>query len=201
MDCSASLNKCCFRFYCLTESKRGFSTHLIHQSLVEVWGDNAPGLTTVKRWIKGFEDGTRESLNDLPKPGRPSAARVDENIERVRSLIAEDQKVGVRCIEIETGINRETARMILKNDLLMKKVCSTWIPHELNDQSKQLRINSAKNIRSIISKLGEAAYSSLAIEDESWFFFAPRSTKQENKVWIPNDSVCRPQVVRPNPNE
>lgn len=154
----------------------------------------------MKRWIKDFQEGTRESLEHLPKSGRPTTTRIAENIARVQSLITEDPKFSVRCIEIEANINRETVRLILKNDLHMKNVCSTWIPHELSSQSKELRISSAKNIRSTISKLGEDVYHSLAIEDEScWFFFSPRETKQENKVWIPKDSVCRPQVMKPNP--
>ena len=199
MDSVGSVGKCCFRFYCLTESKRGLSTHAIHKNLVEIWNEKAPGLSTVKRWIKDFLEGSRGSLEDLPKAGRPTSTRTNENIAAVRSLITQDPKFSVRCIEIEANINRETARMVLKNDLQMKKVCSTWIPHELSVQSKELRINSAKHIRSTISQLGENAYHSLAIEDESWFFFCPRGTKQENKVWIPKETACRPQIVRPNP--
>ena len=85
-----------------------------------------------------------------------------------------DSKFSVRCIEVEGNVNRETARTILKDGLEMTKECSTWIPYELSVQNKELRINSTKHLRSLISQLGENAYHTLAIEDESWFFFTPR---------------------------
>lgn len=192
-------SKCCFRFYCLTEVKRGMSAMAIHENLVTVWDEDAPGFSTVKRWVKDFKDGTRSSLEDLPRSGRPATARTTENISTVQSLITHNPKFGVRCIEAEAQVNRETVRGILKNDLQMTKVCSTWIPHELSAQSKELRINSAKNIRRTISKMGEEAFSLLAIEDESWFFFSPSMTKQENKVWLPKGETQRPQIVKPTP--
>ena len=125
MDYVGDVGKCCFRFYCLTESRRGLSTHAIHKSLVEVWGVKAPRLTTVKRWIKDFLEGSRGNLEDLPRPGRPTSTRTNNNIATVHSLITQDPKFSVRCIENEANITRETARMLLKNELQMKKVCYT----------------------------------------------------------------------------
>ena len=127
--------------------------------------------------MKDFKDGTRQSLDDLPKS---VTTRTNENISAVQSLIIENPKFGVRCIEMETKINRETMnRLILKNDLLLKKVCPTWIPHELSPQSKELRINNAKNIRSTIAKLRQQACSSLAIEDVSCFFLTVEDRPNE----------------------
>ena len=80
-------SKCTFRYYCLTESKRGKSAKAIHQNLATEWNKETPGLSTVKRWVKeelGY--GTRSFLEDLPRSGRPVTTRTDhENISRLVS--------------------------------------------------------------------------------------------------------------------
>ena len=119
----------------------------------------------------------------------------------MHSLITQDPKFSVRCIENEANINRETAGTILKNELQIWKRCAPpeYLMNFPNKQKNCERVNSVKQLRSTISQLGEDAYHSLAIEDESWFFFSPRGTKQETKVWICKETACRPQVVKPNP--
>ena len=81
--------KCCYRFHCLTEWRGGKSRKEIHKRLQEVWGEKAPGYSTVKRWIQKFEqqgDLDHPRLKDEPRSGRPRSSMTPENIANVPAL-------------------------------------------------------------------------------------------------------------------
>ncbi|CAF1458316.1 unnamed protein product, partial [Rotaria sordida] len=54
---------------------------VIYDELNSVYGDEAPGLSTIERWSKLFRDG-REEVEDKPRPGRPISETTTENIEQ-----------------------------------------------------------------------------------------------------------------------
>lgn len=198
-----SAEKCCYRFYCLTEWRAGKSGKDIHQRLLEVWGEKAPGYSTVKRWIQKFKEHDDLDmmhmmlpLKDESRSGRPRSSMTDENIATLSDSIKEDPRSSLRTLAATTGIPRETVRHILVTELNLRKVCSTWIPHKLSDANKELRVNCAKQLRSVLSELGDDASHVFAVEDESWFFFQAQRTKQENMVWLPR-GAARPQVQSP----
>ena len=196
-----SAEKCCYRFYCLTEWKAGTPGKDIHQRLLDVWGEKAPGYSTVKRWIQKFKEEEKsvdELLKDESRPGRPRSSMTKENIAIVNDLIKEDPRSSLRTLATTTGIPRETVRQILISELELRKVCSTWIPHKLTDANKELRVNCAKHLRHVLSELGDNASHVYAVEDESWFFFQASGTKQENMVWLPR-GAARPQIQKSTP--
>ena len=57
------------RFYNFTEMKRNKKAQEIYEALVEVWGDSAPGASTIRRWMFEFSEGRRDSFEDRPKTG------------------------------------------------------------------------------------------------------------------------------------
>jgi DNA-binding transcriptional regulator YhcF (GntR family) len=52
-------------------------------------------------------------------------------MEVIHNCLAEDRSLSVRMLEEMTGINRETVRKILVEDLKKKKVCARFVPHFL----------------------------------------------------------------------
>ena len=121
-----------------------------------------------------------------------SAAMIDD----VKWIIDMNPNASLRAIAEEIGIGKDTVRSILREDLGMRKVCSTWIPHNLDEKTKALRVGCAKAIKKKICQLGSNATQYYACEDETWVFFDSHGTKQENKVWLKKDSK-RPRLVKP----
>ena len=58
-------------------------------------------------------------MQDDPRSGQPKTQRTDENVDRVRTLVCSDRRLGVRVIA-ELNVNRETVRQIVKKDLRIK---------------------------------------------------------------------------------
>jgi len=57
-----------------------------------------------------------------PRSGQPKTQRTDANVDRVRTLVRSDRRLGVRVIAEELNMNRETVRQIVKEDLGMRKI-------------------------------------------------------------------------------
>jgi len=54
--------------------------------------------------------------------------------------------VTVRMMADEFGVNRETIRQILVEDLGKRKVASQFVPHVLSDDQRHDRVQYAKHI-------------------------------------------------------
>lgn len=95
------------------------------------------------------------------------------------------------------GLSKDAVRLILTNQLGLRKVCSTWIPHQLSENNKKDRVSCAENIITLFNENStEYLLHYLVTEDESWFLYETAQTKQQNKAWChPNEP--KPTVVRP----
>ena len=54
-------------------TKEGAKTKEIHWRMADVYGDSSPKYSTVAKWSAEFKHG-RDSLEDDPRPGRPSGS-------------------------------------------------------------------------------------------------------------------------------
>jgi len=184
------MDKCCLKFYVLTEKRRNKSATEIFKALHEIWGDSMPSKATIYRWYDEPEKNKNETR------GRPSIVMTDSNIEIVKCLIEENQKMSVRQLSSETGINKDSIHIMLKEKLDMRKICSVWVPHKLTDNHKNLRLNAAKGIRSKLIDLAESVYLNYVIEDETWVTFKPITSMSESKVWLKKGEKV-PRIVKP----
>lgn len=182
---------CCFKFYVSIEKKRGKKVCEIERALKDVCQD-VPSTATIYRWFNEDENITefREETR-----GRPSVLRSTTNIDEVKWIIDINPRASLRAIAEEVGMGKDTVRSILREDLHMRKVCSTWVPHDLDDKTKALRVGCAKGMKKNICQLGGNAAQYYACEDETWVFFDSCGTKQENKVWLKKGEK-RPRVVK-----
>ena len=58
--------------------------------MVSTLGDDAPALSTVKKWAAEFKRG-RESPDDDPRSGHPSTATTQENIDHIDQMVMNDR--------------------------------------------------------------------------------------------------------------
>ena len=66
---------------------------------------------SVFEWHRRVKEG-REDVQDDPRSGQPKTQRTDANVDRVRTLVRSDRRLGVRVIAEELNMNSETVRQI-----------------------------------------------------------------------------------------
>lgn len=185
-----------FRAYIYLEFRRGKSAADIYRQLQETGVEGIPSLPTVYRWHKEFQDAARTSLSDSQRPGRPVSVSSEENIAKVRQIVAGTPNISTSTIADLVGISKETARHILEGCLKLRKVCAVWVPHLLSEDQKLQRVKCAKSMIGTIESLSVDEFLRVyATEDETWIYFTSLLPKAENKAWLPRDAP-RPRIVR-----
>ena len=86
--------------------------------MVATLGNDAPALSTVKKWAAEFKRGS-ESLEDDPTSGRPASATIQENIDRVHYMVIDDRRLTVNQIADAVAISRERVENIPHQELGM----------------------------------------------------------------------------------
>jgi AraC-like DNA-binding protein len=81
-------------------------------------------------------------VQDDPRSGQPKTQRTDENVDRVRTLVRSDRRLGVKSTAEELNMNRKTVRQIITDDLGMRKCSTKMVPSILtDDQKRQIHIS------------------------------------------------------------
>ena len=94
----------------------------------------------------------------------------------------------------ELGLNRESVRKILRDDLAMRKVCAKMVPKILSEEQKQRRVNFCKDMLETIA--GDADILGQVITgDETWVFQYDPETKRQSMLWKTATSP-RPKKAR-----
>ncbi|KAK5646283.1 hypothetical protein RI129_004747 [Pyrocoelia pectoralis] len=134
----------------------------------------------VYEWFKKFKDG-REDVQDDSRAGRPSSATADKNVDRVRTLLNSDRRLGVRLIAQELNLSKCFVHTIINDHLNMRKVCAKLAPKVLTEDEKERR-------RSICAELLERVQvepdllDSMITGDELWVFECdPETIRQSVK--------------------
>jgi hypothetical protein len=129
----------CFKFYVKTRVVLGENASKIHGDLQTVYGNECPSRATIFRYAS-----TKPSLPSTANPvGRPVTISTHEKIKEISDLISANRHFSLREIEEWTGVNHELVRRILHEELKRRYVCSSWVPHSLDDRQKELRKTAA----------------------------------------------------------
>ena len=78
-------------------------------------------------------------MEDAPRAGRLSTSKMDDNVERVRSLVRSDHRLRLRMISSELNFNRFTVHQIITQNLDMRKLCAKMVPKNLTTEQKANR--------------------------------------------------------------
>ncbi|XP_034522201.1 protein GVQW3 isoform X2 [Ailuropoda melanoleuca] len=123
--------------FCVKLNKSASETHHL---LKEAYGDEVMSRARVFDWHKRFKEG-REDVRDDARSGRPVTHRTDENIQKVKDLVCSNRRLTVRMMAEELNLDKETVRLILKENLNMRKVSAKVISDILKDESKPRRFD------------------------------------------------------------
>jgi len=111
-------------------------------------------------------------VQDNPRSGQPKTQRTDANVDRVRTLVRSDRRLGVRVIAEDLNMNRETVRQIVKEDLGMRKISAKMVPRILTHDQKQQRLHISLDLLR-----NAEMFDRVIIGDETWCFQCDLETK------------------------
>ena len=79
--------------------------------------------------------------------------------------------------------HRLSINQIIHDHLKLRKLTSRWIPHELSDKNRQLRLEICKENLARISE-SKIRLNDVITGDESWFYWRQIGKKQSNMSWV-----------------
>lgn len=144
-------------------------------------GDKAPSNATVYNWFTEFKRG-RTNVSDKFREGRPRTAVVPANIDAVKQMIEMDRHATYREIEASLGINVKQIHLILHKHLGVRKLCSRWIPHNLTDAQKKVRVKWCKEMLDRFNRGASHLVYNIVTGDETWIYSYEPETKQQSTV-------------------
>ncbi|PNF27550.1 hypothetical protein B7P43_G02872, partial [Cryptotermes secundus] len=127
--------------------------------------------SNVFEWHTRFKEG-QEDVQDDPRSGQPKTQRTTANVDRVRTLVLSDRRLGVRLIAEE-----------LNMDLGMIKYSVKIVLRIVTHDEKKRRLHFSLNV------LRNAEMSDRAITgDGTWCFQYDPETKRQRMVWKAQNS-------------
>ncbi|XP_024304049.1 protein GVQW3 isoform X1 [Homo sapiens] len=154
--------------FCVKLNKSASETHHL---LKEAYGDEVMSRARVFDWHKRFKEG-REDVRDDARSGRPVTHRTDDNIQKVKDLVCSNRQLTVRMMAEELNLDKETVRLILKENLNMRKISAKVISGVLKGEPKprklDFRSDLSKETRKNSSCLRKKEKLHLTTIDQAW---------------------------------
>ncbi|KAG5314739.1 SETMR methyltransferase, partial [Acromyrmex insinuator] len=143
------------------------------------FGSDVLKKTTVYEWHERFRSG-RESVEDNERSSRPSTSKTDENINKVREMLANNRKLTIRELAEDLNIAYGSIQDIVVNDLGLRRVAAKLVPKELNFMQKRDRVDIAKDM---ISKTESdpTFIKRIITGDETWVYEYDTQSRHQAK--------------------
>jgi Transposase. len=184
-----------FRVMIFYDFRYGLTPKQCVEKLISVFGDAAPSKTMVYKWFAEFKR-ERPTFDDDVREGRPCTSVVAEKIDGVREMITADRHVTYQEIKSSLGIAAKQIHAILHDHLNVRKICSRWIPHNLNAAQKQARVNWCKEMLKKFDQGRSNSVYYIVTGDETWVYSYEPETKQQSCVWVFQSELKPTKVVR-----
>lgn len=163
--------------FCVRLGKNATETF---RMLQEAFTDGCMSRSQCGRWHKAFKEG-REEIADEPRPGRPTTARTDENVNRVRDVLRSDRRVSVQYIADTLSMSTFAVHGIVTEDLQMRKVCGKLVPKVLSADQRQLRVSRCQELLDLIRNEPNFLHS-VVTGDATWLFEYDPESKRQTKT-------------------
>jgi len=129
-------------------------------------------------------------VQDDPRSGQPKTQRTDANVDRVRTLVRSDRRLGVRVTAEELNMTRKTVRQNVKEDLEMRKISLKMVPRILTHDQKQRRLHTSSDLLR-----NSQLFDRVITGDETWCLQCDPKTKRQSMQWKTQNSP-RPKKAR-----
>lgn len=151
--------------------------------LQKAFGESALSKTRVYEWYRAFKDG-RETVEDMPRSGRPSTSVTDDNVDKIKEIVAENCHVSLREMAHGLGMSHESVRTIVHEKLGMQRVAARLVPKDLNFFQKKYREQVAADMLDR-ANLDPTFLEKIITGDETWVYEYDTLTNQQSSEWRP----------------
>jgi hypothetical protein len=117
------------------------------------------------------------NMTDAEPSGDPTTATTTQNEERARELILENRRVTVDKIAKQQNISIGSACFVVHDNLQFHKVCARWVPKELTDEHKHMRLDICSHHLSHYREEGDNFLQRIVTGDETWAHHCQPETK------------------------
>jgi len=175
--------------FCVRLGKNATETY---HMLQEAFKEDCISRSQSGRWHKALKEG-REDVADEPRSGRPSTARTDDNVKRVRDVLNSDRRLSIQVIADTLKLSTTAVHGTVTKDFHMRKVCAKLVPKVLTDEQKQLRVARCQELLELIQS-DSNFLNCVLTGDESWMFEYDPESKRQSSEW--HTSSPRPKKAR-----
>ncbi len=107
----------------------------------------AKSASSCEWWHKEFKDG-RQSAELLSHTDQPASVCTAMNVNTISAIIREDQHLFLLKLKDLTNFSQSSLYRILRDQLKMRCIFSTWVPHFLTTVAKKWlsRIDSQSDV-------------------------------------------------------
>jgi hypothetical protein len=138
----------------------------IQRRLQAQFGDDTYKMRTFQGWCTQVRQG-REDLNDAPRPGRPVIDHLDT---KILACLDKAPFQSARSLAQELGVSLSTVLTRLHDVLGMKCYHLRWIPHNLTDELRAIRLKKCLELLPILESMKLRDFRCFVTGDESWFY-------------------------------
>ena len=126
-----------------------------------------------------FKDPER-GFEDAPRMDCPSTITTDESIEAVERIVMRDQQVSIRRVAYELTIPKTTIHEFVNNHMVMKKVCTRWVPKFFTPLQRANRVDCCQELLQQSEVNPAKFFYSIVTGDEFWIHhYDPLSQLEE----------------------
>ena len=126
------------RYYYLLSQGSQTPTQIFEQLKFNL-GDNCPSRRTIQNYYKDVVNG-RLVACDRQRSGRPRTSVNDENVERVHNLMMESRRWTIEELSNELDISTGSVVSLMQK-AGYREISSRWVPYQLTDRVRDLRVN------------------------------------------------------------
>ena len=176
-------------------SRRDFRTMMYHdycqgksfqecfQSLKHCFGNQSQPKAIAFMWFRQFMSGAR-TLKDHDCCGRMATTTTPENVSRVESLMKKDPKMVYSEIQDIMKISSGSLTRILHDCLGIRKRCTRWVPHDLNEEQRRGRVDWCTHMLRKCDGGRSSCTWVIKTGDETWVYQYNPKMKQQSEVWV-----------------
>ena len=151
--------------------------------------DESMSITQIKEWYNRFKEGRTSAESDF-RSGRPLTCRNEVVINNVNELIMDDRRLTVREIGDELNISKDSAHVILTQDLGMHRVAAKFVPRLLSEEQRCVHKETAEDLLQTCNAIPDYL-DTIITGDETWVYGYDPETKAQSSQWK------RPSSPRP----
>ena len=168
----------------LYEFNLGHNASVATRNICQAYGQDAITKTTVLSWYDRFRN-NNYSLEDEPRPGRPTTINLDE----LKQLIETDPTLTSADVARELGCSQSTVCYNFKKLDYVSKL-SQWVPHALSPFQMKKRKDACQSLLSW--QRSSTWLDNIITGDEKWMLYTNTVRKRQ---WRPRDKPAIPTPI------